>query len=109
MLGQSNIHIPFTQSRKQRPVRDILNDLESFMDNNPLEHSEYFQDPSTLVGKRIRHKFLDVDTNTFKWYDGTIIEYNPLEKQHEVKYENETDLYKFDLILDILTGDLEVL
>lgn len=107
VLGQSNIHIPFTQSRKQRPVRDILNDLESFMDDNPLEHS--LQDPSTLVGKRIRHKFLDVDTNTFQWYDGTIIKYDSLEKQHEVKYENETEQYKFDLILDILCGDLEVL
>lgn len=109
VLGQSNIHIPFTQSRKQRPVSDILNDLESFIDNNPLEYSAYFQDPGTMVGKRIRHKFLDADTNTFQWYDGTILEYDPLEKKHEVKYENETDQYKFDLILDILSGDLEVL
>ena len=73
VLGQSNIHIPFTQSRKQRPMSDILNDLESFLDSNPLENSEYFQDPCTLVGKSIRHKFLDADTNTFQWYDGTIV------------------------------------
>ena len=80
--------------------------MESFIDNNPLEHSEYFQDPSTLVGKCIRHTFLDMDTNSFKWYNGTIVKY---EKMHEVKYENEIDQYKFDLILDILSGDLEVL
>ena len=39
-----------------------------------------------------------------QWYDGTILEYDPLEKKHEV----ETDQYKFDLILDIPSGDLEV-
>ena len=92
VLKQS-IHIPFTQSRKQRPVGDIFNDLESFLDNNPLEYSE---DPCTLVGNVLRHKFLDADTNTFQWYDGTIVKYDPLEKKHEVKYENETHQYNFD-------------
>ena len=66
VLKQSSIHIPFTQSRKQQPVNDILKDFESFLDNNPLEYSEYFQDPCTLVGKHVRHKFLDADTNTFQ-------------------------------------------
>ena len=90
-------------------MNDILRDFESFLDNNPLEYSEYFQDPCTLAGKHVRHKFLDADMNTFQWYDGTIVKYDPLEKKHKVKYKNETDQYKFDVILDMLSGDLEVL
>ena len=106
---KQNIRIPLSHARKQRAVSEISRDLEHFIDNNPLEHMDYFQDPSTLVGKEIRHKFIVADTNTFEWYHGTIVDYDALEKKHEIRYDYEEESCKFDLILDLLNGDLEVL
>ena len=58
VLGQ-NIHIIFTHARKQRPVGDIVEELADFIDNDTLssENSEYIQNPSALVARRIRHRF----------------------------------------------------
>ena len=85
-------------------MSEILNDLISYLDSNPLD----IPDPITLVGKRMQHKFLDPQNNTFQWYNGTIINYDPVEKKHVVEYDDEPDQHNYDLILDILSGDLVV-
>ena len=48
---KQNVHIPLSHASKKRSVSEVLRDLECFIDNNPLEHDDYFQDPATLVGK----------------------------------------------------------
>ena len=73
-----------------------------------MEHIDYFQDPSTLVGKEIRHKFILADTNTVEWYHGTVVDYDALKKKYEIKYDDEENSCKFNLVLDLLNGDLKV-
>ena len=70
---------------------------------------DYFQDPSTLVGKHIRHKFVVTETNCEEWYHGVVIDYDACEKKHDIQYDGEEESCKFDLILDLLTGDLQIL
>ncbi len=44
--------------------------------------------------------------NIVEWYHGTIVNYDAVEKEH--KMDNEEDFCSFDLVLDLLSGDLEV-
>lgn len=100
---KQNIRIPFSRARKQRPLIEIVNNLGlSLIVYNPLELVERFQDPNTLAGKRIRHKFVVAEANTVEWYCGTENDYDALEKKHEIQYDDEAELCKFDLVLDFL-------
>ena len=54
------------------------------------------------IFKRMRHKFVVADTNAVEWYLGTIVNYNAVEKKHEIQYDDEDELCRFDLILDRL-------
>ena len=89
-----------------------MRDLECFIDNNPLEHKDYFQDPTTLVGKHIRHKLVVRETNAVyheEWYHGVVIDYDACKKKHDILYDGEEESCKFDLVLGLLTGDLQIL
>ena len=108
VLGQK-IHIVFSHLRKQRPVSEILEELSEFIEQNPVGFSEFVQEPTSLVGKLISHKFKIEDTGEVKWYSGTVISYNPATKMHEISYEGEDEHCHFDVILDLLIGDLKVL
>ena len=46
--------------------------------------------------------------NIVEWYHGTIVNYDAVEKEHKIQYDNEEDFCSFDLVLDLLSGDLEV-
>ena len=61
-----------------------------------------------MVGKEIKHKFKDEDTGEERWYNGTIIDCNPFTKLHEVSYHGEEENCFFDLIQDLIAGDLIV-
>ena len=43
-----------------------------------------------------------------EWYDGVVIDYDAYEKKHDILYDGEEESCKFDLILDLLTGDLQI-
>lgn len=58
------------------------------------------------MGKCIQHRF-ETDQST-QWFNGTVISYDPDSKLHEVEYESEEEHCNFDLILDLLNGDLKV-
>ena len=78
MLKQS-IRIPFSAARKSWPVNEIFEELEHFIDNNPLPDI----DPLSMVGRHIRHKFVaEGDT---EWYDGIILDYDSSEKKHLIQ------------------------
>ena len=82
---KQNVRIPLSHARKQRSVSEIWRDLERFIDNNPFKHKDYIQDPSTLVGKQIRHKFVVTEMHHEDWYHGTVIDYDACEKKHEIQ------------------------
>lgn len=107
VLGQ-NVRIVFSHLRKQRPVNEVLEELSEIIVKNPVGFTEFVQDPASLVGRHISHKFKTADTREVTWYSGTVISYNPATKTHEISYEGEDEHCHFDILLDLLTRDLKV-
>ena len=95
-----NISIPFTQCKTKRPIKHIIKDLENFI---LLQEQT---DPFTLVGRQIKHKFKNSDTCEEEWYAGNVISYNEATKLHKVTYSGEAEPCQFDLIEDLVNGDL---
>ena len=106
VLGQ-NIRIVFSHARKQRPLSDVVKELSDYINENPLESSEFIREPYNLIGRHIRHRF-EIDANQTKWYNGIVLGYNTTSKTHEIKYNGEEHC-NFDLTLDLINGDFEVL
>ena len=44
-----------------------------------------------------------------KWYCGTIISYDVTTKLHEIEYDGEEEHCYFDLVIELLSGDIKVL
>ena len=107
VLGQST-HIVFSHLRRQRPVNEVIEELSEFIEQNPDGFREFLQDPASLVGKHISHKFEVEDTREVKWYSGRVISYNPATKTHEISYEDEDEHCHFDVMLELLNGDFKV-
>lgn len=61
-----------------------------------------------MVGRLIKHKFED-EEGVFQWYQGTVGEYCSDTRTHRVSYENDPANYVFNLMFDLLAGDLELL
>ena len=107
ILGQ-NVSIVFTSNRKQRPLHDIVKELCDFIDSSPLpEQCDFFiRNPTSLIGRKVKQRFLDEENGDSAWYFGTVIDYSPQEKTHCLRYEGECEECHFDLTLDFLLGDL---
>ena len=107
VLGQK-IHIVFTCLGKQRSVKDLEKELSDFIDQDCSKNSAFAKDPSTLIGKHISHKF-KVKESEYKWFKGTIINYDSDSKMHHIEYEEDEEPSYFDINIDLLNGDLEIL
>ena len=107
VLGQ-NIHIIFSHLRKLRPVNEIVKELSEHIERNSTEFSEFFQDPASLIGRYISHKFETEETREVKWYHGTVVGYDMVAKTHEIIYEDEEEHCHFDLTLDMFNGDIKL-
>ena len=105
------VPIVFTNHRKQRPVQDIVKELCDFLDQNtvPTEFECFVKNPTSLVGRNVKHRFLDETANTLTWYTGTVVEYSCQDKTHCLKYDGESEYCHFDLIIDMILGDLIIL
>ena len=59
VLGQS-VPITFTSNRKQRPITDIIQELHDVIAHSdlPAEFVSFLERPMTLIGKRIKQRFL---------------------------------------------------
>lgn len=44
----------------------------------------------------------------FKWYKGTVLNYDVKTKVHQIEYEEDEEPSYFDLNIDLLNGDIEV-
>ena len=71
------------------------------------EHAYGALDPTTLVGKSIKHKF-ELEGGEFEWFGGFVIAYDEKTNLHEVVYEGEQEHCHFNLLEDLLTEDLRV-
>ena len=95
-----------------KELNDIVKELSDFIDESKC--SEYIQDPYTLIGRSIRHRFetgaCDTCTSQMetKWYNGTVLSYDASSKTHEIAYEGEEEHCNYDLTLDLLSGDLQL-
>jgi hypothetical protein len=104
-----DIHITFSLNRKKKTACEIIRELSDYIEQQPLSRfSDFIDDPSKLIGKEIKQRFHLEDSNDFQWYNGKVISYDQSEKLHVIKYEDEDDFCKFDLVLDILSGDLMI-
>ena len=106
---EQNIQIKFSFKGRQRPLPEIFQELCDFIDQDVHEMLPFIRDPSTLIGKRICHKFELELTNELKWYCGTVFEYDSHNKTYTILYDGEEDHCFFDLTLDLLIGDIKVL
>lgn len=107
VLGQK-INIVFTHSGRQRSIHDLEKELADAIEQDCSNNSEYAKQPSTLIGRQISHRF-KVGDSEYKWYRGTVLEYNSMIKMHLVEYDDDEEPSLFDLNIDLLNGDLEVL
>ena len=69
---------------------DIVKELSDYIAKNPCVCSEYIHDPSTLVGRPIRHRF-ETDDAQMKWYNGNVVGHDAVTKTHEINYEGEEE------------------
>ena len=79
--------------------------MEFIASSEPSKDSDL--DPATLVGKSIEHKF-ELDDGEFEWFRGFVVAYNKTTSLHEVAYEGEQEHCHFNLIEDLLAGDLKL-
>ena len=102
---EQKIKICFTQSKKKRPITDIITEFRDHINAFPLPNFVY--NPLLFVGKVIHQKFQLSDEET-KWYQGTVLSYDKTSKMHEIIYDEEEEPCFFDIILDFMNGDLKV-
>ena len=109
VLGQT-VPIVFSTKGKQRPLNNIVNELCDFINSCtlPRECELFIQNPLSLVGKKVKHKFLE-DDETPTWYLGRVLSYSSEEKTHCMKYDGEDETYDFHLTLDMILGELIIL
>lgn len=111
VLGQ-NVPITFTSNRRLRPVAEITQELCDIMIKTgiPSEFAPFLEQPTTLVGKRIKQRFQDGDDpESCTWYVGRVIGYRDSDKTHCIHYDGEDDVCYFDLSIDFLNGDIFLL
>ena len=76
----------------------IIKELSEFIAATP-PNQDYVKDDKDLVGKQITHKFeVELEHSCEdRWYDGTIIGYDPINKLYKISYDNEEGHCNFDL------------
>ena len=108
---KESVNIPFTTKGKQRPLVDIIKQFSAYLqcEESRLSSGTHDTDsytPESLVGRRVLHRF-EVEKEE-KWFPGLIISYSPRSCLHEISYEGEEEHCYFNLIEDLLKGDLVV-
>ena len=108
------VPITFTHLRKKRPLPELIREVKEFIASSdvhdidaPLALHEH-TDPFSLVGRRVYHRFIDEsNSDSEDWYEGFILGYNATTKLHEIAYVEEEDNFHFNLMDDLVAGDLK--
>ena len=105
-----NVPVVFSTNKKQRPLKDIVMELCDFIDKCtlPTECESFIRNPTSLIGRKVKHRFLEEVSGTPTWYSGTVLDYSYQEKIHCLTYEGESENCHFNLTLDLILGDLIV-
>ena len=101
-LLKQQIKITLTENGRQRCLSDIENELSTFLDS---ENSSICN-PECLVNKHILHRFEYEGKLT--WYSGYVLSYNHVTDLHELSYDSEEDHCHFNLMEDLINGDLKI-
>lgn len=73
----------------------------------PFNEIEILYNPKLLVGKQIKHRFINED-GSLAWYDGLV--FNLIDREtYEVIYDDEDEVYEFELLQDYRKGDLQLI
>ena len=77
-----NVPIVFTCNRKQRPLKDIEKELCDYIDESklPINCESFIRNPNSMIGRKVKQRFLDEVDGTATWYSGTVIGYSHEEK-----------------------------
>ena len=108
-LLKQKTSITFTSNGRKRPLCLLIEEVKKLIRDSPVsghQSSSADCDPCTLVGKTIMHKFL-VDDEEEQWFSGFVLDYDG--ETHHIKYEDSTEIFNFNLMEDLLQGDLRVL
>ena len=98
----------FSSGGRSYTISELTNNLQKLtipVDSKPkLTADDIFNDPYTLVYRRIEHLFLcDAD---LKWFKGTVIGYNSETCEFRVVYDGEEEEFSYQLLEDLLNGEL---
>ena len=72
----------------------------------PVQCAPFITSPTSLIGRKVKHRFEEEVDKTPTWYSGT---YSREEKTHCLIYEGDPEPYHFHLVVDLLLGDLIIL
>ena len=109
------VPITFTHE-KNTPLPELIEEFKEFIaantpsnlydeneTNTPLQ-----MDPLSLVGRYVYHRFIDTSNSDEEhWYEGFILGYNATTRLHEIAYVEEEENFYFNLIDDLVAGDLK--
>ena len=92
--------IVFTSNGRKRSLSVLIEEVKKLIADSNINC-----DPNSLVGKTIMHKFL-VDNEKEEWFSGFVLDYDG--ETHHIKYEDSSEIFNFNLIEDLMNGDLRV-
>uniref|UniRef100_A0A1X7VL36 Uncharacterized protein n=1 Tax=Amphimedon queenslandica TaxID=400682 RepID=A0A1X7VL36_AMPQE len=92
--------ITFTSNGRKRSLSILIEEVKKL-----IADSTVICDPNSLVGKSVMHKFL-VDNEREEWFSGFVLDYDG--ETHHIKYEDSSEIFNFNLIEDLMNGDLRV-
>lgn len=107
-LLQQKVPILFTHCKKPRAVHEIAKELSLFIDHDEGPTAAILHSPALLVGSHIKHRFA-LEDGCHVWFNGIVQAFNPTSNKHEIVYENEDEIYHYDLTQDLIMGDLIIL
>ena len=99
----------FSKGGKQLKSGDLAKNLTKLIEAapKPFNEIEILYNPKLLVGIQIRHRFMNED-GSLEWFDGLVINLIS-EVTYEVIYNDENEVYQFELLEDYREGDLQLI
>ena len=98
-----------TKHGKRLSVTELVDNLKKLLSMHPLQDSTVSSPHLDLVGKRIRHKWVDEDGKE-EWYCGCILSSVPgTIEWFNVQYDGEEEILTLNLYTDIDNGDLDII
>ena len=109
----------FSAGGRQKTLRELQQNLTRLVEAQgyelcsaltiPFETVDFIANPHLLVGRQVRHLFIESD-GAERWYTGTVLSMDKHRLFH-ISYDEEDheDIFCFNLLEDLVVGDLVVL